>query len=356
MSIKKYLLALCAATSMAAAQQAQTTPYELIRPVFPLTWDSTVFKDFDTTVAIIHQILPKKLTPPEYEPNAIVPDSLNQAYFDAMNVRISPIRVNQAGYLESDPERQFYYVGDKTTFEVVDINGKSFSPAITGTLRSSNSKTSSEWTILAGTNATTGDQQRYKVTTHGPSGTIMIGNIPQNVPVETRLRIKVGDDISSTFIISENVYSMVKDAALKFYGINRSGHSETWFRNRPASHTKDGGGPVTEGPLDVRGPYNAALAGTLEGGYYDCGDHLKESHTQMYAFMVMALMAAANDSTDTDHYAFNQNETSQRRHRRHGAFDRIKRLRPWLVGPPTEPGSLTYRKLERRQRPRRSPS
>ena len=160
MSIKKYLLALCAATSMAAAQQAQTTPYELIRPVFPLTWDSTVFKDFDTTVAVIHQILPKKLTPPEYEPNAIVPDSLNQAYFDAMNVRISPIRVNQAGYLESDPERQFYYVGNKTTFEVVDINGKSFSPAITGTLRSSNSKTSSEWTILAGTNATTGDQQR----------------------------------------------------------------------------------------------------------------------------------------------------------------------------------------------------
>ena len=128
---------MCAATSMAAAQQAQTTPYELIRPVFPLTWDSTVFKDFDTTVAIIHQILPKKLTPPEYEPNAIVPDSLNQAYFDAMNVRISRIRVNQAGYLESDPERQFYYVGDKTTFEVVDINGKSFSPAITGTLRSS---------------------------------------------------------------------------------------------------------------------------------------------------------------------------------------------------------------------------
>jgi len=308
-SIKKYLLALCAATSMAAAQQAQTTPYELIRPVFPLTWDSTVFKDFDTTVAIIHQILPKKLTPPEYEPNAIVPDSLNQAYFDAMNVRISRIRVNQAGYLESDPERQFYYVGNQTTFEVVDINGKSFSPAITGTLRTSGSKTSSEWTILAGTNATTGDQQRYKVTTHGPSGTIMIGNIPQNVPVETRLRIKVGDDISSTFIISENVYSMVKDAALKFYGINRSGHSETWFRNRPASHTKDGGGPVTEGPLDVRGPYNAALAGTLEGGYYDCGDHLKESHTQMYAFMVMALMAAANDSTDTDHYAFNQNET-----------------------------------------------
>ena len=54
-----------------------------------------------------------------------------------MNVRISRIRVNQAGYLESDPERQFYYVGDKTTFEVVDINGKSFNPAITGTLRSS---------------------------------------------------------------------------------------------------------------------------------------------------------------------------------------------------------------------------
>ncbi len=290
-----------------AAQQEQPTPYDLIRPTFPLTWDSTVFKNFDTSVTKKKNMLPKNLTPAAYAPNALIPDTLNQAYLDAINYRMSPIRVNQAGYLETDLERKFYYVGNASSFEVVDVNGKSFAPAITGALTSSGQTTTSDWTIIAGTNAATNDQKRYQVDIKGQSGMIMIGSIPQGVPTETRLRIKVGDDISSTFIVSNKVYSMVKDAALKFYGINRSGNGESWFH--PASHTKDGGGPIVTDAEDVRGPFNEALAGTLEGGYYDCGDHLKESQTQMYAFMVAAVMAATNPEADEDHYAYNQGET-----------------------------------------------
>ena len=307
MSIKKYLFALCAAVGFTSAQQEQPTPYDLIRPTYPLTWDTTVFKHFDTSVTKKKNMLPKNLTPASYAPNALIPDTLNQAYLDAINYRMSPIRINQAGYLEKDLERQFYYVGNATTFEVVDVEGKSLSPAVTGTLKSSGQTTTSNWTIIAGTNAATNDQKRYQVDIKGQSGTIMIGNIPQGVPTETRLRIKVGNDISSTFIISDKVYSMVKDAALKFYGINRSGNGESWFH--PASHTLDGGGPIVTGADDVRGPFNASLAGTLEGGYYDCGDHLKESQTQMYAFMVAAVMAATNPEADEDHFAFNQGET-----------------------------------------------
>lgn len=307
MSIRKYLFALCAAVGFSSAQQQQATPYDLIRPIYPLTWDSTVFKNFDTSVTKKKNMLPKNLTPASYAPNALIPDTLNQAYLDAINYHISPIRVNQAGYLENDPERQFYYVGSATTFEVVDVDGKSLSPAVTGTLTSLGKSTSSSWIINAGTNAATNDQKRYSVKTTGPSGDLKSGNIPQNIPTETRLRIKVGNDLSSTFIISDRLYSMVQAAALKFYGVNRSGNGESWFH--PASHTKDGGGPVTEGPADTRGPFNASLAGTLEGGYYDCGDHLKESQTQMYAFMVVALMAATNPNADEDNYAFNQNET-----------------------------------------------
>jgi len=306
-SIKKYLFALCAAVGLTSAQQEQPTPYDLIRPTYPLTWDSTVFKHFDTSVTKKKNMLPKNLTPASYAPNALIPDTLNQAYLDAINYRMSPIRINQAGYLEKDQERQFYYVGNASTFEVVDVDGKSLSPAVTGTLKSSGQTTTSNWTIIAGTNAATNDQKRYQVDIKGQSGTIMIGNIPQGVPTETRLRIKVGNDISSTFIISDKVYSMVKDAALKFYGINRSGNGESWFH--PASHTLDGGGPIVTGADDVRGPFNASLAGTLEGGYYDCGDHLKESQTQMYAFMVAAVMAATNPEADEDHFAFNQGET-----------------------------------------------
>ncbi|MBR5411582.1 MAG: glycoside hydrolase family 9 protein [Fibrobacter sp.] len=282
-------------------------PYDLIRPVYPLTWDTTVFDRYDTTVTKKHNVVPKKRIPSTYIPNTFVPDTLDQAYLDAMNSHISPIRVNQAGYLESDPEKEFYYVGTATTFEVVDADGKSLSPKVTGTLTSTGQDVSTTWNVTAGTNAATNDQKRYSVKFIGPTGGLMMGNIPQGLPTDTRLRIKVGNEISSTFIVSERVYSMVRSAALKFYGINRSGNSESWFH--PASHTKDGGGPVVQGPVDERGPYNAALAGTLEGGWYDCGDHLKEAATQMYAFMVAALMAAANPETDEDNYAFNQSET-----------------------------------------------
>ena len=304
--VSAMLIAMSAVTAMAATQE-QPTPYDLLRPVYPLTWDTTVFDRYDTTVTKKHNVLPKKRIPSTYVPNALIPDTLDQAYLDAINSHISPIRVNQAGYLESDPEKEFYYVGTATTFEVVDIEGNSLSPKVTGTLTSTGQSVSSVWQVTAGTNAATNDQQRYAVEFVGPTGGLMVGNIPQGLPTETRLRIKVGNDISSTFIVSERVYSMVRSAALKFYGINRSGNSESWFH--PASHMKDGAGPVVDGPEDVRGYYDESMAGTLQGGWYDCGDHLKESATQMYAFMVAALMAAANPETDEDNYAYNQSET-----------------------------------------------
>lgn len=298
---------LLAAVSVFAAGQEQPTPYDLIRPVWPLTWDESVFDNFDTNVTVKKNMVPKNRTPTDYAPNEFIPDTLNQAYLDNMNTHISRIRVNQAGYLTDDLERLFYYVGSETEFEVVDIEGKSLSPAVTGSLSPLNQTVSSKWHINAGTNAATNDQNRYTVTAVGPSGPLMKGSIPQGLPSDTRLRIKVGNDISSTFIISDRVYSMVQSAALKFYGINRSGEGHSWFH--PASHMKDGAGAVVEGPQDVREPYNAAMAGTLQGGYYDCGDHLKEALTQMYAFMVAALMSAANPENDEDNYAFDQSET-----------------------------------------------
>ncbi len=324
MPVKKNLFAaltMAAFVSVAfAAEQEQPTPYDLIRPIYPLTWDSTVFDHYDTSVTVKHNMVPKNRTPASYVPNALIPDTLNQAYLDAINYRMSPIRINQAGYLESDPEKQFYYIGTASSFEVVDINGKSLSPKVTGSFATSGQQTASDWTIIAGTNAATNDKKRYKVDIVGQSGIIQVGRIPGNVPTETRLRIKVGDDISSTFIVSNRVYTMVKDAALKFYGINRSGNGDSWFH--PASHTLDGGASSDSGVYS----FDQSLAGTLEGGYYDCGDHLKESQTQMYAFMVAALMAATNADADEDHYAFNHGETVNRdgipdmlREAKHGA-------------------------------------
>ena len=292
----------------ATAAMAATTPYDLIRPTWPLSWDAKVFENFDTTVTKKHGVLNIPATPESFKAGALMPDTLDQAYFDAINSKISPIRVNQAGYLKSDTERQFYYVGTAKEFEVVDENGKSFSTKVTGTFTATEATTQSDWTIKAGTDAATTDTKRYQVNITGPAGTIFVGKIPQSVPTNTRLRIKVGDEISSTFIVSDDVYTMVKDAALKFFGIQRSGNSESWFHG--PSHTKDGGGKVVviENYKSVAAEGYTSKEGALQGGWYDCGDHLKESQTQAYAFAVLAVMSATNPSKDVDHYAYNQGE------------------------------------------------
>ncbi|MCQ2122906.1 MAG: glycoside hydrolase family 9 protein [Fibrobacter sp.] len=305
MPLKKLVVAALAATTslMAAVDKNQSTPYDLIRPVWPLTWDTTAFDNFDTNVTVKHNMVPKNRKPAAFAPNEYIPDTLNQAYWDNINTHISPIRINQAGYLERDPEKQFYYVGKATTFEVVDVNGNSLSPKVTGTFSSSKGETESSWVIVGGTNAATNDKQRYRVEFNGQEGSVLVGNIPSaGLTPETRYRIKVGNDISSTFIISDRVYSMVRNASIKFFGINRSGDSESWFH--PASHTLDGGAPSDSGKYG----FDESLAGSLAGGYYDCGDHLKESQTQMYAFMVAAVMAATNPDADEDVYAYNHNE------------------------------------------------
>ncbi len=290
----------------ATAAMAATTPYDLIRPTWPLSWDAKVFENFDTTVTKKTGMLPKEATPASFKAGAMMPDTLDQAYLDAINTKISPIRVNQAGYLKSDKQRQFYYVGSATEFEVVDADGKSLSTKVTGTFTSSGVQTTSDWTIIAGTNAATNDQKRYKVEITGPIGTIQVGNIPESVPTDKRLRIKVGDNVSSTFIVSDNVYTMAKDATLKFFGIQRSGNSESWFHG--PSHTKDGGGIITvDASSDERG-FTESRAGSLAGGWYDCGDHLKESQTMAFSFMTLAVMSATNPAKDVDHYDYNQGE------------------------------------------------
>ena len=297
------LAALSASTAFAA-----TTPYDLIRPTWPLSWDAKVFENFDTTETKKHGVLNIPATPESFKAGALMPDTLDQAYFDAINSKISPIRVNQAGYLKSDTERQFYYVGTAKEFEVVDENGKSFSTKVTGTFTATEATTASNWTIKAGTDVATNDTKRYQVKITGPAGTIFVGKIPQSVPTNTRLRIKVGDEISSTFIVSDDVYTMVKDAALKFFGIQRSGDSKSWFHG--PSHTKDGGGKVVviENYKSVAAEGYTSKEGALQGGWYDCGDHLKESQTQAYAFAALAVMAATNPDKDVDHYDYNQGE------------------------------------------------
>ena len=300
-----------------AVEQEQPTPYDLIRPVWPLVWDTASVDNGGTVESFSHfkpnttkrnPVPPVGSVPQDFVPNGFVPDSLNQAFLDARNLRIGRIRVNQAGYLPDDPEMQFYYVSPGAcaeTFSVVNLEGKTVASG--GTFeRNTGFDTESSWKIAAGTNAATANQKRYEATAVGPQGFICVGNLAKfSLPQNERLRILIGKEYSSTFIISDRVYSMVRDATIKFYGINRSGNSESWFH--PASHTKDGGGKFVNGEAPVAG--FTPQEGALQGGWYDCGDHLKESQTQAYAFMVLSVMAASNPDRDDDHYAYNHAET-----------------------------------------------
>ncbi len=315
-----FVLLLTLLSTVFAVEQEQATPYDLIRPVFPRVWD-TIPSDAGGTVESFSSFVPNKSKrnpvpkvgsmPKDYVANGFVPDTLNQAFLDARNLRIGRIRVNQAGYLTEDAYKHFYYVSKDSkcgdTYSVVDLNDNEV--AKDGKFTSTGHTTESSWKIVAATDAATNNQNRYTASAVGPSGTVCEGFLSEmSLPTDQRLRIKVGKEYSSTFIISDRVYSMVRDATIKFYGINRSGNSESWF-HKP-SHTKDGGGSFVNGQGEGSGVTGfTAKEGALQGGWYDCGDHLKESQTQAYAFMVLAVMAASNPDRDDDNYAYNHGET-----------------------------------------------
>ena len=183
-----------------AVEQEQPTPYDLIRPIWPMVWDTASVED-GGTVESFSKFVPSPYkrnpvpkvgaVPQDFKPNGLVPDTLNQAFLDARNLRIGRIRINQAGYLPDDPEKQFYYVsaGDcSEKFSVVDLEGNEI--ATGGEFISTGLPTQSSWKIVAGTNAATNKKERYSAETVGPEGTVCVANLasfslPENIDIVT---------------------------------------------------------------------------------------------------------------------------------------------------------------------------
>jgi hypothetical protein len=212
-----------------------------------------------------------------------LPDTMDQLKRDSFNLKFSPIRLNQAGYRPQD-KKYFYYVGSgASNFTVIDATGKS---AGSGTLRSTGKTTSGQLKIKCSNNAqlVSGGDTRYLLNSPVFSGAISEGLIPELSP--GTYRIVVGKDTSAKFVVDERLYSWVRDALIKFYGINRCGKSNSWFHKD--CHLKD---PVL-------------------GGWHDCGDHLKEGLTMGYAAAVLGLCAAVFSDRDGDKYSANQGVTS----------------------------------------------
>lgn len=117
-----------------------------------------------------------------------------------------------------------------------------------------------------------------------PQGAVQEGILPASLS-EGRWRVVVGADTSSWFQVSDSVYGWVRDAALRYFGVARSGDS-SWFHG--ASHMQDGS-------LD-------GAPGAYAGGWYDAGDHMKEPMTMASALAALATLAATHPERDADRW------------------------------------------------------
>jgi hypothetical protein len=222
--------------------------------------------------------------PPPYAAIANpLPDTMDHQKRDSVNLKFSRVRVNQAGYRPQD-EKLFYYVGTSaSSFSVINLS--TGSTAATGSLTSLNATAAGQlkMTCYHKAQLVSGGAVKYTMQSPSVSGTVYKGLIP-DLP-EGRYMIKVGSDESAPFLIRADVYGMVKDALLKYFGIARCGNNDSWFH--AACHLKD----------------------AVPGGWHDAGDHLKESQSIGYAMAVLGLCAAALQDRDADHYAKNQSLT-----------------------------------------------
>jgi Glycosyl hydrolase family 9 len=186
--------------------------------------------------------------------------------------------VNQAGYRLSDVRAgrgRVLGIGT-TSWNLIDSFGQSLG---SGTVHDLGSTAKGTLLTKAYVNSVT---KLYDTLTEGPSGELGEAFLPTNLPGGGPYRMASGSDTSAPFMVDEDLYGQLRDATLRFFGVQRSGNSSSWFH--PASHQQD---PVP-------------------GGWYDCGDHIKEGQTQGYAMEVLGTLAATHPERDPDLTSYRQ--------------------------------------------------
>jgi len=212
------------------------------------------------------------------------PDSLDRRVRDSANLNLARVLVNQAGYRMIDVaagNAVFQTIGaSSTTFSVLDANG---SVVGQGSLTPKGFTDSASLQIVGSNSAldVAGGDTAYTMQTATRTGPVWKGIIPIGLRSVEHYRIVVGADTSHPFVVDDRVYSWLRDAELRFFGAQRSGNSDSWMHG--PSHTGD----------------------PAPGGWYDCGDYIKEGITQSYAMAVLGLMAASHPERDADRTAYN---------------------------------------------------
>lgn len=223
---------------------------------------------------------------------APIPVDGDRKALDSALARPSRVRVNQAGYRLRDVAEglaRVRYFGTASTFSVLKEGAAN--PAATGMFAALG--------FQAGTSLTVCEQlvvDSYSfpiprclidsdtLKTSIPVGSVQEGVLPADLPAG-RWRVVVGTDSSSWFQVTDSVYGWVRDAAVRYFGLARSGDS-SWFHG--PSHMLDGS-------LD-------GAAGAYKEGWYDGGDHLKEPQAMSMTLATLATLAATHPDRDADRW------------------------------------------------------
>jgi len=103
--------------------------------------------------------------------------------------------------------------------------------------------------------------------------------------------VVIGTDTSASFLIETGIYNSIFETALKFFGIQRCGNTNSQIHG--PCHLKDG----------------SAVGHDLTGGWHDCGDHFKVSETVGYAAYVLSTTYLVYEEKAEDRYGKSYDDT-----------------------------------------------
>ena len=238
------------------------------------------------------------LSKASFAPLVRVPsDTVPVAERDRRNRTLGRWLVNQAGYRLSDVRAGRARVRGVGTepWRIVDrsgtVRGSGVARPVGGTL-SARLRTVEYRNSLLKLRDSTGPRR---------SGALTEFVLPADLPAGGPYRVVWSPDTSAEFFVDDDIYGKLRDASLRFFGVQRSGNSSSWFR--PPTHLDD----------------------VVPGGWYDCGDRVKEGLTMGYAMEVLGALAATHPERDPDRTSWLQSlETpdgspDMARELRHGA-------------------------------------
>lgn len=210
---------------------------------------------------------------------------------DSALARPRRFRVNQAGYRVQDVAKglaRIRYYGAASSYTLVKEDGSSRAGSALDALGFEDGTSlvvlEQDYPSLASASNPMRKIDSDSLKTSIAKGPVQEAVLPKDL-APGRWRAVAGADTSSWFVVSDSVYGWVRDAALRYFGIQRSGDS-SWFHG--PSHMLDG--------------QVAGTPGAYVGGWYDGGDHLKEPQTMAATLATLATMAATRPDRDADRW------------------------------------------------------